>query len=124
MAKRDEKLGERERGRIFLAASVGEISVADACRKLGISRQRFYELEERAVRAFLEALEPRAAGRPRKKKDSEPPVVGQVDKLEKENQKLWLYIKALQKLAGIKERGKKSRGSAEGYGGRRQDSDR
>ncbi len=96
-----------ERGRVFLSASVGEISVADACEKLGITRQRFYELEDRAVEAFLTALEPKAPGRPKKPEDPCAKLISKIEQMEKENQKLWLYVKVLRKLSGIEDRGKK-----------------
>lgn len=97
-----------ERARLFLAASVGEMSVEEACQKLGISRQRFYKLEDRAVAEFLKALAPRAAGRPAKPIDPTMPLKEQLQKLEKENRKLGLYIKVLRKLAGIEDGGKKA----------------
>lgn len=96
-----------DRGRIILAASVGETSVTEACRKLGITRQRFYELEDRAVEGFLRALEPKPAGRPRKAEDPAAALVRRIEELERENRRLWLYVKVLRKLAGIEDRGKK-----------------
>jgi hypothetical protein len=96
-----------ERGRLFLAASVGEMPVAEACQKLGITRQRFYELEDRAVAGFLGALEPRPAGRPPKAQDPTAPLQRELHEVRKENQRLWLYVKVLRKLAGIEERGEK-----------------
>jgi hypothetical protein len=106
-----------ERGRIFLAASVGEMSVEEACEKLGISRQRFYKLEDRAVADFLRALQPRPAGRPSGPRDVEAPLQGRIAALEKENKKLWLYVKVLRKLAGIEDRGEKAGRGAKDSGG-------
>ena len=101
-----------ERSRLFLAASIGEIPVTEACQKLGITRQRFYELEDRAVLGFLEALAPKKAGRPKKHADPTAQIRQELEDLQRENKKLWLYIKVLQKLAGISDRGKKpGRGS-------------
>jgi hypothetical protein len=113
-----------ERSRIFLAASIGEIPVTEACQKLGITRQRFYELEDRAVGGFLEALAPRKAGRPRKHKDPAMEIRAELDVLRRENKKLWLYIKVLQKLAGIAERGKKPGRPTKAAGRRGQADDR
>ena len=112
-----------ERGRIFLAASVGEMSVTEACQRLGISRQRFYELEDRAVGDFLRSLQPKRAGRPAKAVDPGAALAREIDSLRKENKKLWLYVKVLRKLAGIEERGKKAgRGAkASGRGGETHD---
>lgn len=98
-----------ERARVFLAASVGELSVAEACEKLGISRQRFYELEDRAVGGFLRELAPKPAGRPARPKDPVAALAREIDKLKRENERLWLYIKVLQRLAGIESAEKKRR---------------
>ena len=112
-----------ERSRIFLAASIGEIPVTDACQKLGITRQRFYELENRAVLGFLEALAPKKAGRPRKASDPTTGIREELEELRRENKKLWLYIKVLRKLAGIEPGGKKGGRSkkAAGRGGETHD---
>ena len=96
-----------ERAMIILQASVGEITITEACRQLNISRQRFYELEERAMEAFLNEIEPKPPGRPRKKTDPTLPLVKQIESMEKENTRLRLYIKMLKHLAGIEDRGKK-----------------
>lgn len=111
-----------DRSRIFLAASVGEIPVTEACQKLGITRQRFYELEDRAVLGFLEALAPKKAGRPRKNTDPTTQIREELEDLRRENKKLWLYIKVLQKLAGISDRGKKP-GRGKATAGRRGEAD-
>ena len=113
-----------ERCQIFLAASVGEMSVTEACRKLGITRQRFYELEDRAVKEFFQALEPRRPGRPAKDQDPAAPLQKKADLLERENKKLWLYVKVLRKMAGIEERGEKRGRRAKGPGRGDQANDR
>ncbi len=112
-----------ERCRVFLAASVGEMTVEEACEKLGISRQRFYELEDRAVGGYLTALAPKKPGRPRKAVDPTVPLARRVAELERENKKLGLYIKVLRKLAGIEEGGKKAgrRPRSAGRGGEADD---
>lgn len=98
-----------DRARIFLSTSVGEIPVVEACEKLGISKQRFYELEDRAIKGFIEALEPREPGRPAKEPDPTAPLLEKIEDLEKENQKLWMYVKVLRQMAGIEDREKKRR---------------
>lgn len=97
-----------ERARVFLAASVGEIQVTEACEKLGMTRQRFYELEDRAIEGFLEALEPKPPGRPPKEPDPTAPLLAKIESLEKENKKLWLYVKVLRRMAGIEDKEKKT----------------
>jgi hypothetical protein len=91
-----------ERARIFLAASIGELSVSEACAKLDMSRQRFYELEDRAVAGYLRELEPKPPGRPAKVKDPTAGLARDVEALRKEKERLWLYIRVLQRLAGIR----------------------
>jgi hypothetical protein len=97
-----------ERAKIFLQASLGEMSVKEACVKLGITRQRYYELEERALAAFLRAVEPQAPGRPPKPKDPSLPLEDRIRELLKEKERLWLYVKVLQGLAGLGPKEKKS----------------
>lgn len=105
-----------ERSRIFLLASVGEISVSEACEKLGLSRQRFYELEDRSIAGYLRELAPKPAGRPAKPADPTALLAREVDKLQRENGRLWLYIKVLQRLAGIESVEKKRRRSPKSPG--------
>lgn len=100
-----------QRGRVFLAASVGEMSVTEACRKLGMTRQRFYELEDRAVAGYLQALLPKPAGRPARPGDPTAALLREIEELKRENQKLWMYVKVLRRLAGIEDGGKKGRRS-------------
>jgi len=54
----------RERARIILEVRSGKLTVTEGAQLLGISRQRFYEWEERALSAMAEALTDREAGRP------------------------------------------------------------
>jgi transposase-like protein len=63
-----EKLeGGREtksRLRMVLETLAGSVSVNDAAERLGMSPSRFSELRDQALLGALEALAPRAAGRP------------------------------------------------------------
>ncbi len=56
----------KQRLKLILQTIEGEISVQDACEKLGIQRPRFAELRAQALQAAVEALEPGRPGRPRK----------------------------------------------------------
>jgi hypothetical protein len=86
--------------------------VSDACGKLGLSRQRFYELEDRAVAGYLRELAPRPAGRPSKPRDPTAALRSEIEKLRKEKERLWLYIRVLQRLAGIRGDEEKKRRNA------------
>ena len=52
-----------ERLRVVLEALAGTCRVAEACARLGVSEQRFDQLRARVLRAGLDSLEPRRAGR-------------------------------------------------------------
>lgn len=90
-----------ERAKVFLAAGVGEIAVTEACRQLDMTRQRFYELEDRPMAAEFRELEPKPAGRPPKAVDPRAALEKQAAVLQKEKDRLWLYIRVLQRMAGI-----------------------
>jgi hypothetical protein len=76
---------DRERLRVILRTLSEELSVAEACSRLGVSESRFAELRTIALSAALSALAPRPAGRPRKKEEEPDEVValrGRVKDLE------------------------------------------
>jgi transposase-like protein len=54
----------QERLKVILATIAGQMSVAAACEKLGISEARFHELRQECLRAAAAALEPKPLGRP------------------------------------------------------------
>jgi hypothetical protein len=54
----------KERGKVVLDTVKGKCSVAEACRRLGISEPRFYQLRVEMLQAALAALEPGTPGRP------------------------------------------------------------
>ena len=61
----------RQRATLILQVRTGQITAQQAARQLGISRQRYYHWEKRALRALLTAVEDQPKGRPRKVKDPE-----------------------------------------------------
>jgi len=76
----------RERARIILEVRSGKLTVTEGASLLGISRQRFYELEHRALSAMADALLDGEAGRPENPpEDPEKVVLKQkVKELEQE----------------------------------------
>src|SRR5690348_13595210 len=54
----------RERAEVIFKVRSGQMTATEAARMLGISRQRYYQWEERALSAFLSALEDQLTGRP------------------------------------------------------------
>lgn len=55
----------KARLRAFLATLSGELGVDEACRQLGLSSSRFFELRTAWLHGALALLEPRSPGRPR-----------------------------------------------------------
>jgi transposase-like protein len=54
----------KQRLQVILETMTGDYGVQEACRRLDISEQRFYQLRTELLQAALERLEPRPAGRP------------------------------------------------------------
>src|SRR5688572_8528387 len=57
-------IAAKERAAIILQVRSGQLTVTQAAQQLGLSRQRYYELEQAALQAMIQALEPKAPGRP------------------------------------------------------------
>ena len=59
------------RASLILQVRSGQLTAEQAAQQLGISRQAFYKWERRALKALLNALEDRPAGRPKGTTDPE-----------------------------------------------------
>jgi len=59
------------RASLILQVRSGQLTAQQAAQQLGISRQAFYKWERRALKALLNALEDRPAGRPKGTTDPE-----------------------------------------------------
>src|SRR5262245_20907951 len=83
----------KARLRAGLEALTGQRTVAAACLGLGVSERRFRKLRDRMLRAALQGLEPRPAGRP-----SHPAgeTAGRVAELEAAVRALRLDLRAAQ----------------------------
>jgi transposase-like protein len=81
----------KERLRVILETVAERKSIAAACAKLGIGEAMFHKLRERALRAAVGGLEPRAPGRPPKEEAAEP---GQVEELQREVRELKRALQA------------------------------
>lgn len=57
----------KERLGAVLGVLTGEISVREACERLGVSESRFHELRRQALAGAAEGLTPGCSGRPRKR---------------------------------------------------------
>jgi hypothetical protein len=61
----------QQRAALILQVRAGQLTVEQAARQMGISRQRYYQLEQRALQAMLSALEDQPKGRPKGESDPE-----------------------------------------------------
>lgn len=61
----------RHRAEVILQVRSGQLTATQAAQQLGISRQQYYQWEQRALQALLTALENQPAGRPKLPTDPE-----------------------------------------------------
>ena len=61
----------RQRAELILKVRSGQMTATDAAATLGISRQQYYQWEQRALQALLSALEDQPTGRPKTPTDPE-----------------------------------------------------
>jgi hypothetical protein len=83
----------RVRLKIILQTIAGELTVADACKQLGLSEARFHELRQQWLQASCAALEPKPLGRPK-----ETTIEQEVEllRLHRENKNLEMHLRAAQ----------------------------
>ena len=106
--KSDAKVEAEEFLQVFLSVRGGTLTAKAAALRLGISRKTYYEWEARAFQGLLEALRPKAAGRP--PQDRDPAA----ERLEEENRRLARQVLELEQtlsirraLAGVETRAQK-----------------
>jgi transposase len=61
----------RQRAEVIFKVRSGQLTATAAARTLGISRQQYYQWEQRALTALLSALENQPTGRPKTPTDPE-----------------------------------------------------
>src|SRR5262245_34022080 len=83
----------KQRLKVLLQSIAGELSVADAARKLGISPARFFELRANMLQAALNSLEPKPLGRPAQNTE---PESQRIQDLEQQNLDLRVHLAAAQ----------------------------
>lgn len=76
-----------ERYMLLMGAATGRLSVAEAARRLGMSRNHFQTLMHRGLSALIEAIIPHPAGRP-PRSEREVALEEQVERLERQVAKL------------------------------------
>jgi len=88
----------KARLKTIIATVAGEMTVSEACGKLGISETRFYQLRDEALSGALLELEPGMAGRP---KEEETEEQKHVRMLESQVQRLKIELRAAEIRAKI-----------------------
>src|SRR5262245_60739274 len=77
----------QRRAELILQVRSGQITATEAAQTLGISRQRYYEWEQRGLQALLAALQDHPTGRPRTPTDPEKEaLLRRVQQLEQQIQ--------------------------------------
>jgi hypothetical protein len=71
----------RRRVRIILATLTGTLPIAQACAELGVGRTRFHALRWQVLAGAMDALKPRARGRPRRVPEVSPEVRALQDRI-------------------------------------------
>jgi transposase-like protein len=69
----DASAGAKLRLKLVLETLAGRITVAEACRQLGIGESRFHAMRQEALAAAASGLEPAPAGRPAKSRPEDDP---------------------------------------------------
>ena len=76
-----------QRAEVIFQVRSGQMTATDAAQVLGISRQQYYQWEQRALQALLAALENQPPGRPKNPTDPEKAALQRrVQQLEQELQ--------------------------------------
>ena len=71
----------KRRLEVILETIAGQLTIPEACARLGICESRFHDLRNRTLQATLNTLEPRRLGRPPKPTSSQQ---GEIDAMKAE----------------------------------------
>ena len=77
----------RQRAEVIFKVRSGQMTATEGAQLLGISRQQYYQWEQRALQALLSAVENQPTGRPKSPTDPEKQALQRrVEQLEQEVQ--------------------------------------
>jgi hypothetical protein len=71
----------KERLEVILETVSGELTISEACERLGIEEAMFYRLRMQALEAALSRLEPRPAGRPPRTDSSDSERIAELERV-------------------------------------------
>ncbi len=86
----DGESAARTRLKIILRTLSGELTVAEACKELGVGESRFHELRSQALSGALAGLEPKSAGRRPK---PVPPRQEEIDELRSQLERMRIELR-------------------------------
>ena len=86
-----------ERIRLVIRVQSGQMKATEAAGQMGVSRKTYYKWEKRCLRAMLEALREKEAGRPPAEADPEK------ESLKEENEELRKDVLLLERKLRIRE---------------------
>jgi hypothetical protein len=104
---------------VILEVFAGLRGTNEASEAMGVSPNRYYELEARGLKGLVAALEPLPRGRQRTKDDEIEDLGKEKAKLEREVVRLQSLVRAARKSIGIPEAGKPAKGAKAKGGTRR-----
>ena len=118
---------EREELLLIMRVQVGQLTVSEAARQMGVSRKTFYQRAQRGLEGMAAALAPRPAGRPGNVRDTEKEtLLAQMEQLQREKLELQRLLRVREllqeaRVEDAKGTKKKAGKAGPGRGGHRQD---
>ena len=104
----------------LMRALTGQVTATEAAQELGVSRKTFYERARRLLAGAEQALSRRAAGRPRKARDTEKEtLLERVRQLEREKLELQRRVRVRELLQQARVEDGRGTKKKEGAPGRR-----
>src|SRR5438309_4498383 len=90
----------KDRYQKMLEVLAGRLTVAEAARQLGMSRNHFQHLMHRGLQAFLEGVAPKLAGRPGKPPE-QARLESENERLRRENERLQEQAQTVDRMLGV-----------------------
>lgn len=91
----------KQRWEVILETMAGEITIREACDRLGIEDAMFFRLRTQALQAGLSRLEPRPAGRPPRPSSPEQQRIAELEKELREKERQQRALEARLEIAQV-----------------------